>query len=217
MENQQKTTKKPFLGRLEKKAIFWLIIIIGSTLLLTNLWNSSSSTVSKSETKVNYDTLKSIVHLVIFEQEFVVTDHAEKSKKYFGVDLLTTKEQVFTTASGKMQFYLNLAERTQLIDHGDYLEVQTSIAVDKPNIALSSIKQVKDASLDPTLEVDQQAILSRLDTLAMMQHLPTMLAAVKGASLYKPEAVLSQLAGKPVKIVFTEDPPIMQVINDLKL
>ena len=195
-----------------------MLLIIVVIFAVRYAWNNVSERETRISTTVNLDTLRAVTKLVIWEQEFSINDIQTENKKYFGTDLLSFSESVATTAQGRMLFYIDLSNeaQTEIVNTDGGVIIRTPLQVDRPNIYLSSIKQIKDRSLDPTLEVDQEAIRQRLDTIAYIQNLPTMIGALRRRSLAGQESNLKNLVGKRVRIILTDDPPVMNIIHNVK-
>lgn len=207
--------KKSRLGPIGRRLLLWSFIALAGVLALRYFWNNISERGTSIKSTVNLDTLRAVTKLVIWEQDFSVNDIQTESKKYFGTDFLSFSESVATTAEGKMLFYIDLSDegQTEIVNTDSGVIIRTPLEVDRPNIYLSSIKQIKDRSLDPTLEVDQDAIRQRLDTIAYIQNLPTMIGTIRQRSLAGQESNLGNLVGKRVRIILTDDPPVMSIIN----
>ena len=225
MESTQKKSRLGHAGgtllrdiwRISRFALVVLLIIV-VIFAVRYAWNNVSERETRISTTVNLDTLRAVTKLVIWEQEFSINDIQTENKKYFGTDLLSFSESVATTAQGRMLFYIDLSNeaQTEIVNTDGGVIIRTPLQVDRPNIYLSSIKQIKDRSLDPTLEVDQEAIRQRLDTIAYIQNLPTMIGALRRRSLAGQESNLKNLVGKRVRIILTDDPPVMNIIHNVK-
>jgi hypothetical protein len=77
----------------------------------------------------------------------------------------------------------------------------------------STIEQIKESSYDPSVEIDKEQIVKRLNEIALREQLKPALAKAKKESLAKQEKSLTALTGKPVKIILTDMPTLQNSLN----
>lgn len=186
---------------------FILITSIAAILLIgMMLYNHSVVEKQNAAYNLSLQQLRGVTKLVIWEQDFQLNDITEKEKHYFG--LIDTKESVSTTVNGRMGFHIDLSDslHTSIIPKNDTMYIEAPLLLTYINLDLGSLQQVKESSLDPSLEVDKSEVIKNLDQRALQKYLPQVAAAIKDKPLTKQEADLSKLCARPVKIVITKIP-----------
>ena len=170
------------------------------------------------ENNIIFDKLRSTAKLVIWEQDFRLVNITRMEKKYFGSDMLKFTEKVSTSARGRIGFHIDLGDTV----HTTFTLSETTIEIHAPlqltyvTIDNSTIEQIKEASYDPTIEVDKEEIVRRLNEIALREHLKPALAKAKKQTLAEQEKSLSALTGKKVKITLTDMPTLEKSLNWLK-
>ena len=173
---------------------------------------------AKEENNIIFDKLRSTAKLVIWEQDFRLVNITRMEKKYFGSDMLKFTEKVSTSARGRIGFHIDLGDTV----HTTFTLSETTIEIHAPlqltyvTIDNSTIEQIKEASYDPTIEVDKEEIVRRLNEIALREHLKPALAKAKKQTLAEQEKSLSALTGKKVKITLTDMPTLEKSLNWLK-
>ena len=194
------------------------IIVVAAFLVFRfiNMKISEQNTIE--ENNLIFGKLRSTAKLVIWEQDFRLINITKMEKKYFGSDMFKFTEKVSTTAKGRIAFHIDLGDtiNTTFTITDKAIEVHAPLQLTYVSIDNSTIDQIKESSYDPSLEVDKEAIVKRLNEMALREYLKPALAKAKKQSLTKQEKSLSALAGKPVKIVITDMPTLQSSINWLK-
>lgn len=172
-----------------------------------------------TENEIIFDKLRATAKLVVWEQNFKISSLTKAEKKYFDSDLLKFTEQVFTTAKGKMGFHIDLGDtlHTSFTITEKAIEIHAPLQITYVSIDNSTIKQIKESSYDPTLEVDKEKIVRQLNEIALRQNLKPALEKAKKLTLTQQEKSLTALAGRKVVIKLTEMPTIQSgllLIND---
>lgn len=186
---------------------FILITSIAAIILIgMMLYNHFTAENQNQSYNLSLQQLRGVTKLVIWEQDFQLNDITEKEKHYFG--LIDTKESVSTTINGRMGFHIDLSDslHTAIIPKNDTMYVEAPLQLTYINLDLGSLKQVKESSLDPSLEVDKAEVIKNLNQRALQKYLPQVTAEIKTKPLTKQEADLSKLCGRPVHIVITKMP-----------
>ena len=167
------------------------------------------------ENTLIFDKLRSTAKLVIWEQDFKLVNITKMEKKYFGSDLLKFTEKVSTTAKGRIGFHIDLGDtvNTSFIITEKSIEIHAPLQLTFCTIDNSSIEQIKESSYDPSVEIDKETIIKRLNEIALREHLKPALAKAKTQSLEKQEKSLSALTGRKVKIKITDMPTLQNSIN----
>lgn len=165
---------------------------------------------TKETTSINIELnkLKEVTKLVIWEQDFVLNDIEEKERKY--LKFFTTKETVSTTINGKMGFHVDLSDTssTKISKLKDSIYIVAPLRITYVSLDLGSLKQVKESSVDPTLDVDKEEVIKKLDQKALAKYLPQVKAFIETQPLTYQEKQLSNLLGKPVKLIISSVPTI---------
>jgi hypothetical protein len=170
---------------------------------------------ASDENTIIFDKLRSTAKLVIWEQDFKLVNITRLEKKYFNSDLLKFTEKVSTTAKGRLGFHIDLGDtiNTSFTITEKEIEVRSPLRLTYVTIDNSSINQIKESSYDPSVEIDKEEIVKRLNEMALREHLKPALAKAKKESLKKQERSLTALAGRPVKIIITDMPTLQNSID----
>jgi NADH dehydrogenase/NADH:ubiquinone oxidoreductase subunit G len=191
---------------LRKRSLLLLLLLIVAIIWFFR-WKAID-TAEKHEYNFSLQQLRGVTKLVIWEQGFMLNNLESKSKTYF--NLFTTKESVSTTISGKMGFHINLGDSVNTIikREKDTIIIKAPLQITYVSLDLGSLQQVKEASLDPTLIVDKNEVIKRLDQTALQKYLPGVIANLRQRQLTDQQRHLSKLVGKPVKIIITRMPQV---------
>ena len=167
------------------------------------------------ENNIIFDKLRSTAKLVVWEQDFKLMNITSTEKKYFGSDMLKFTEKVSTTAKGRIGFHIDLGDtiNTSITITSKAIEVHAPLRLTYVSIDNSSIEQIKESSYDPSVEIDKEAIVKRLNEMALREYLKPALEKAKKQSLEKQERSLTALTGKPVKIIITDMPTLESSMN----
>mgnify|MGYP000886987812 CR=1 FL=1 len=169
----------------------------------------------ETENAIIFDKLRATSKLVIWEQDFRMNKVTTAQKKYFGSDLLKFTEKLSTSAQGKIGFHIDLADtvNTQFVVTPKYIEIHSPLKLTYVSIDNSTIKQIKEASIDPSLEIDKEQAIKELNEAALREYLNPALTKARNESLAKQEKTLQAIAGKPVKIVITGEPTLEESLQ----
>lgn len=167
------------------------------------------------ENTILFDKLRSTAKLVIWEQDFKLVNVTKMEKKYFGSDMLKFTEKVSTTAKGRIGFHIDLGDtiNTTFTITEKAIEIHAPLQLTYVTIDNSSIEQIKESSYDPSVEIDKEQIVRRLNEIALREQLRPALEKAKKQSLDKQERSLTALTGKPVKIILTDMPTLQNSLN----
>jgi len=167
------------------------------------------------ENSIMFDKLRSTAKLVIWEQDFKLVNITKMEKKYFDSDVLKFTEKVSTTAKGRIGFHIDLGDtiNTTFTITEKAIEIHAPLQLTYVTIDNSTIEQIKESSYDPSVEVDKEQIVKRLNEIALREQLKPALAKAKKQTLTKQEKSLTALTGKPVKIVLTDMPTLQNSLN----
>lgn len=170
------------------------------------------------ESNIIFDKLRSTAKLVIWEQDFKLMNITKMEKKYFGSDLLKFTEKVSTTANGRIGFHIDLGDtiNTTFTITEKSIEIHAPLQLTYVTIDNSTIEQIKEASYDPSVEIDKEEIVKRLNEIALREQLRPALEKAKKQALTEQEKSLTALTGRPVKIILTDMPTLQNSINWLK-
>jgi hypothetical protein len=165
---------------------------------------------TSEENSIIFDKLRSAAKLVIWEQDFKLVNVTKMEKKYFGSDLLKFTEKVSTTANGRIGFHIDLGDtiNTTFTITEKAIEIHAPLQLTYVTIDNSTIEQIKESSYDPSVEVNKEEIVKRLNEIALREQLKPALAKAKRQSLEQQEKSLTALTGRPVKIVLTDMPTL---------
>lgn len=183
-----------------------LVLILGAYLFikLNAKWTEEKET---KQFNLSLQQLRAVTKLVIWEQDFILTDIETKEKiyKYWFFD---SKESVSTTIQGKMGFHIDLSDsaNTAITRTKDSVFIKAPLLITYVSLDLGTMQQIKESSLDPTLEVDKEEVIKHLDQKALEQYLPQIQEALRTKDLKEQERKLSGLVGKPVRITITRMP-----------
>ncbi len=189
---------------IKKRYLLFIIVII-----IAGLWFANKKFVETKEERrfnLSMQQLRGVSKLVIWEQDFVLNNIQTQEKTYFSY--FKSKESVSTTVNGKMGFHIDLADsnHTHINRNGDTIVVSAPLQVTYVSLDMGTLQQVKEASLDPSLNIDKNEVIKHLDQKALEQYIPVVVAGVQSRTLTTQEQQLSRLTGKPVKIKITEMP-----------
>jgi len=167
------------------------------------------------ENSIIFDKLRSTAKLVVWEQDFKLVNITKMEKKYFNSELFRFSEKVSTTAKGRIGFHIDLGDtiNTTFKITDKEIEIHAPLQLTYVTIDNGSIEQIKEASYDPTIEINKESIVKRLNEIALHEQLKPALAKAKKQTLTKQEKSLQALTGKKVKIVLTEMPTLQSSIN----
>lgn len=174
---------------------------------------------TRIENNIILEKLRATAKLVIWEQDFKIVNITTMEKKYFNSDFLKFTEKVSTTAKGRIGFHIDLGDtvNTKFRIEKDLIEIHAPLQITYVSIDNSTIEQIKEASYDPTLEIDKEEIVRRLGEIALRQQLIPALDNVKKMTLENQEKSLQVLTGKKVKIVLTEMPSLQSGLKQIKI
>jgi hypothetical protein len=129
--------------------------------------------------------------------------------------MLKFTEKVSTTAKGRIGFHIDLGDtiNTSITITAKAIEVHAPLRLTYVSIDNSSIEQIKESSYDPSVEIDKEAIVKRLNEMALREYLKPALEKAKKQSLEKQERSLTALTGKPVKIIISDMPTLESSMN----
>ncbi len=189
---------------IRKRYLLAFLVLIGVVVWIWHL--KVVKTEDERVFNFNLQQLRSVTKLVIWEQDFSLNDIEAQERTYF--NWLTTKESVSTTVNGKMGFHINLGDSVHTIiqRNKDTVIIKAPLQVTYVSLDLTTLKQVKEASIDPSIHVDKDEVIKHLDQIALLRYLPQVTAAIKAHSLNMQQKHLSHFIGKPVKIVLTSMP-----------
>lgn len=194
---------------IKKRYLFLFVLIVVAALFLfiklNGKWSEEKET---SQFNLSLQQLRGVTKLVVWEQDFMLNDIETIEKKYkFWFD---SKESVSTTVHGKMGFHIDLSDsmHTRISHQKDTVYVDAPLQITYVSFDMSTLQQVKDRSLDPSINVDKEEIIKHLDQKALEQYLPTIISSLRTKSLTDQERQLSKLINKPVKITITKMPGV---------
>ena len=172
----------------------------------------------RSENTIIFDKLRATAKLVIWEQDFKLTNVTKMEKKYFHSELFKFSEKVFTSAKGRLGFHIDLGDtvHTTFVITQKVLEIHAPLQLTYVSIDNSTIEQIKKSSIDPTLNVKKEDIVRRLNELALHEFFQSALEKARNQPLTKQEQSLSALAGRRVQIILTEMPTLESGIDWIK-
>lgn len=188
--------------------ILFTVIAIALVYLFIKLNGKWSEEKQTTQFNLSLQQLRGVTKLVVWEQDFMLNDIETIEKKYkFWFD---SKESVSTTVRGKMGFHIDLSDsiHTRIFHQKDTVYVDAPLQITYVSFDMSTLEQVKDRSLDPTINIDKEQIIKQLDQKALEQYLPTIIAELRRKELTEQERQLSRLINKPVKISITKMPGV---------
>jgi hypothetical protein len=167
------------------------------------------------ENSLIFDKLRSTAKLAIWEHDFKLLKVNMMEKKYFGSNLLKFSKRGSATANGRIGFHIDLADtiNTRFTITEKTVEIHAPLQLTYVSIDNGIIEQIKESSHDPLVEIDKEAIVKRLNEIALREQLKPSLVKAKKQSLSKQEKSLSTLTGRPVKIVLTDMPTLQNSIK----
>lgn len=156
--------------------------------------------------------LRGVAKLVIWEQDFTLNSTITHKKKYLGV--INTEEKLNSNVPGRMGFHIDLADsvNTLIARRGDTIFIQAPLQLTYVQMDMSKLKQVKESSLDPSIDIDKLEAAKLLDAQTVKSYLPGMVQSLQRMGPGAQEAQLARLTGQPVKILYTRLP----VVEDWK-
>ncbi len=171
-----------------------------------------------TENEIIFEKIRATSKLVVWEQNFKISSLTKAEKKYFDSDMLKFTEKVLTTARGKMGFHIDLGDtiNTTFTITEKAIEIHAPLQITYVSIDNSTIRQIKESSYDPTLEVDKEQIVRQLNEIALRQNLKPALEKAKKLTLTQQEKSLTALAGRKVVIKLTEMPTLEKALQTLK-
>jgi hypothetical protein len=177
-------------------AVFWL--------LNTRITETKES----RRYNLNLQQLRGVTKLVIWEQDFTLNDIETQEKTYF--KMFTSRESVATTVNGKMGFHIDLSDsvHTRIEQGKDSILIRAPLQITYVSLDMGTLQQIKEASLDPSLNIDKNEIIKHLDQRALEKYLPVIEESLRNKPLTSQELQLSRLTGKPVRIQLTQMPRI---------
>jgi len=196
-----------------------VIIVVAGIFLFRYINLKISERNTRIENNIILEKLQSTAKLVIWEQDFKIVNITKMEKKYFDSDFLKFTEKVSTTAKGRIGFHIDLGDsvNTKFRIEKDLIEIHAPLQVTYVSVDNSTIEQIKEASYDPTLEIDKEEIIRRLGEIALRQQLKPALDKVKKMTLAKQEKSLKALTGRKVKIVLTDMPTLQSALKQIKM
>lgn len=190
-----------------KRYIFWLPLLILVVIALL-WWNKDRLAKEEKQQQMllQLNQLRGVAKLVIWEQDFTLNNKESLERTYIGI--IKAKESIMTTVNGSMGFHIDLADsvHTQLIRKGDSIIIQAPLENTYIQLDLGSLKQVKEASLDPTLELKKEEVIKSLQQKALDEFVPNLRSNLSQKDLHYQEQKLSQLVNAPVRIQLTDFP-----------
>ncbi len=171
-----------------------------------------------TENEIIFEKIRATSKLVVWEQNFKISSLTKAEKKYFDSDMLKFTEKVLTTARGKMGFHIDLGDtiNTTFTITEKAIEIHAPLQITYVSIDNSTIRQIKESSYDPTLEVDKEQLVRQLNDIALRQNLKPALEKAKKLTLTQQEKSLTALAGRKVVIKLTEMPTLEKALQTLK-
>lgn len=209
----QRSLMDRFYRRIGLIALLLLVVFLLVKLLNFKLLESRS----EREDQLIIEKIRATAKLVIWEEEFTLSNITQAEHKYLGSDYLTFTEKVFTKAKGKMGFHIDLGDtiNTTYRITGKNIEIRTPLRLTYVSIDNGTVQQIKESSYDPTLEVDKEQIVRSLNEIALHEKLAAALNQVKKLPLSAQEKTLSALTGRQVKIVLTDMPTLQSALHTI--
>jgi len=191
------------------------IIVVASLLVFKYVNMKIVERKTTEENNIIFGKLRSTAKLVIWEQDFKLVNITKMEKKYFGSDLMKFTEKVSTTANGRIGMHIDLGDtiNTSFTITAQAIEIHAPLQLTYVTINNSSIEQIKEASYDPSVEINKEDIVKRLNEMALREHLKPALDKARKQSLAQQEKSLTALTGRPVKIVITDMPTLQNSLN----
>lgn len=187
------------------KLIGLLILLVAAIAIYLYVTKAVITTTSTTNNLV-INEIRAAAKIVIWEEDFTITDFTTKEKQYLG--FIKTKEALSTTINGRMGFHIDLADsiNTQINPTTDTVFVIAPLQLTYIHFDLATLKQIKEASLDPTLEVSKEEVVKHLNEIALQKKLPQLIEVLKVKPLDAQQQSLSKLVQKPVVIKYKSFP-----------
>lgn len=188
------------------KKYFWTTAATLTALALLFFSVRLFKTKQDAEYRLQLAQLRAVTKLVIWEQDFVLTDLEKTEREYF--NLFKTSESVLSTVPGRMGFHIDLGDslNTKISLNKNEIVIEAPLMLSYVDIDLSKLIQVKDASFDPTLDISKSEVVRKLNQKALEKYLPEVEKEIKAKELTAQELSLEKLTGKKVLIVITSYP-----------
>lgn len=160
--------------------------------------------------QLQLNELRGVAKLVLWEQDFTLQNTETISNQYF--KLIKTEEKISSTINGKIGFHIDLADsiRTHFSRKGDTIIVSAPLQNTFIEMDLGSLTQIKERSIDPSLNLKKEEVIKSLQLKAAQEFIPNIQAHIQEKDLKYQEGKLAQLTGTPVKIQITSYPSIEQ-------
>ncbi|MFZ4549910.1 MAG: hypothetical protein ACOYN4_20845, partial [Bacteroidales bacterium] len=145
------------------------VVVVASLLIFKYVNMKIVERKTTEENNIIFDKLRSTAKLVIWEQDFKLLNVTKMEKKYFGSDLMKFTEKVSTTANGRIGFHIDLGDtiNTSFTITAQAIEIHAPLQLTYVTIDNSSIEQIKEASYDPSVEINEEEIVKRLNEMAL--------------------------------------------------
>lgn len=196
---------KKFSMKISKTLIFLIVVALGLFLA----WKGFKSWKLQEQEKHNQlqlNELRGAAKLVIWEQTFTLHNTETISNQYFKI--FKTEEKISSSINGKIGFHIDLADsiHTKFSRKGDTIFIDAPLQNTYIEMDLGSLQQIKESSLDPSLELKKEEVVKNLRLKAAQEFIPNIQSHLKEKDLKYQESKLSQLVGSPVKINITAYP-----------
>lgn len=188
------------------KIIRILIPVILLTIIAVISLQKCQETKNAQQISLQLNQLRGVAKLVLWEQTFTLNNTESISRKYFG--LIKSEESIHSTIEGKMGFHIDLADsiNTHFDRINDTIYITAPLRNTYIELDLSTLTQVKESSLDPSLEIKKEEVVKNLQQKAIAEYLPTIKDQISAKDIQYQESKLSQMTGVPVKISITSFP-----------
>ena len=203
------STKSPLDRYFKLIGIVVIILFIAYLVIkFVNIRLVELKTIEKNEFIM--EQLQAKAKLVIWEQDFKLNNLVKAEKKYFDQEWFKFSESVLTTAKGRLGLHIDLADSVGTkIEIGEKeVKIRAPLQLTYLSIDPSTIIQIKESSLDPTLEVSKEDIIRRLSEIAIRENLKPAINKAKREPVRKQEEFLSRLTGRKVNIIITSEQEI---------
>lgn len=191
---------------IRKRYLLLLALVLVAVFWLRN--TRMTETKESRRYNLNLQQLRGVTKLVIWEQDFTLNDVETQEKTYF--KMFTSRESVATTVNGKMGFHIDLSDsvHTRIEQGKDSILIRAPLQITYVSLDMGTLQQIKEASLDPSLNIDKNEIIKHLDQRALEKYLPVIEESLRTKPLTSQELQLSRLTGKPVRIQLTQMPRV---------
>lgn len=185
-----------------------IVLVIAALYFFFNKWQVSQK---EQQNQLQLQELRGVAKLVIWEQKFTLHNTESISRKYFG--MIETKESIHSAIDGKMGFHIDLADSV----HTRFTRKEDTIIISAPlrntyiELDLATLEQVKESSLDPSLEIKKEEVVKNLRQKAVEEFIPNIQNNISQKDISYQEEKLSRLTKTPVKIRITEYPEENQI------